>query len=142
MLATHSAGFENLLAKFKHQVQTMKIPTLPFTVTQWADVEPTLHPGETGHAVWRTVNNGDLRVRVVEYTPGYVAEHWCDRGHVLFVLEGELDSELRDGRVVRLTPGMTYQVSDLGDAAHRSSTRVGAKLFIVDWKQTASSVHF
>jgi quercetin dioxygenase-like cupin family protein len=110
----------------------MKIPTLPFTVTDWSKVEPTTHKGETGQALWRTLNIGDLRVRMVEYTPGYLADHWCDRGHVLYVLEGELDSELRDGRTFKLTPGMSYQVSDFGDAAHRSSTQTGAKLFIVD----------
>ena len=110
----------------------MKIPTLPFTVTDWSKVEPTVHKGETGQALWRTLDIGDLRVRMVEYTPGYLADHWCDRGHVLFVVEGELDTELRDGRKFKLLPGMSYQVSDLGDAAHRSSTRIGAKLFIVD----------
>lgn len=110
----------------------MKIPFLPFTVTDWAKVPPTVHPGETGHATWRSFAVGDLRVRMVEYSPGYLADHWCDRGHVLFVLDGELDTELRDGRTVRLTPGMSYQVSDHGDAAHRSATATGARLFIVD----------
>ncbi len=110
----------------------MKLPTLPFTVTDWSAVEPTTHPGETGEALWRTVMMGDVRIRMVEYTPGYLADHWCDRGHVLLVLEGELDTELKDGRTFRLTPGSSYQVSDFGDAAHRSSTATGAKLFIVD----------
>ena len=110
----------------------MKIPALPFTVTDWAAVSPSVHPGETGQATWRMLNIGDLRVRMVEYSPGYLADHWCDRGHVLYVLEGELDTELRDGRKFTLKPGMSYQVSDHGDAAHRSSTQTGAKLFIVD----------
>jgi len=70
--------------------------------------------------------------RLVEYSAGYLADHWCDLGHVLYVIEGELDTELRDGRTFRLLPGMSYQVSDRGDAAHRSSTQTGAKLFIVD----------
>jgi quercetin dioxygenase-like cupin family protein len=110
----------------------MKIPTLPFTVTDWKNVEPTRHKGDSGEALWRTLNIGDLRVRMVEYTPGYVANHWCDRGHVLYVLEGELETELKDGRRFTLKPGMSYQVSDHGDAAHRSATTTGAKLFIVD----------
>src|SRR5689334_21564217 len=110
----------------------MKIPALPFTVTDWSQVAPTRHPGVTGEALWRTLAIGDLRVRMLEYSLGYLAAHWCDRGHVLLVVEGELDTELRDGRSFRLTPGMSYQVSDCGDAAHRSSTKVGAKLFIVD----------
>ena len=110
----------------------MNIPELAFTVTIWAEIEPTTHAGETGQALWRTLNIGDLRVRMVEYTPGYLADHWCDRGHILLVLEGELETELRDGRRFVLTAGQSYQVSDFGDVAHRSSTRAGAKLFIVD----------
>jgi len=110
----------------------MKLPALPFTVTDWAQVPATRHPGDVGEALWQTFAVGDLRVRVVEYSPGYLADHWCDRGHVLYVLEGELHTELSDGRRFVLTPGMSYQVSDFGDAPHRSSTAVGAKLFIVD----------
>jgi len=100
-----------------------------FVRTPW---ERTEHPGETGKAYWRTRTFNNIRVRMVEYTPGYLADHWCDRGHVLYVVEGELDTELRDGRKFKLLPGMSYQVSDHGDAAHRSSTKVGAKIFIVD----------
>ncbi len=110
----------------------MKIPALAFTVTDWASVAATRHAGETGEAIWRTFTIGDIRVRQVEYSAGYLANHWCDRGHVLYVLEGELETELRDGRRFTLRPGMSYQVSDFGDAAHRSSTSIGAKLFIVD----------
>lgn len=110
----------------------MKIPTLPFTVTEWSKIEPTRHPGDSGEALWRTLQIGDLRVRLVEYTPGYVADHWCDRGHVLYVVEGELETELKDGRRFTLRPGMSYQVSDHGDAAHRSATTTGVKLFVVD----------
>jgi hypothetical protein len=110
----------------------VKIPPLAFTTTDWTKIERTQHPGEIGMAYWQTLNIGDLRVRMVEYTPGYLADHWCDRGHVLLVLSGELMSELKDGRTFTLTAGMSYQVSDFGDAAHRSSTQTGAKLFIVD----------
>ena len=110
----------------------MEISNIPFGTTDWSTVEPTRHPGETGTATWRTRTFDGIRVRVVEYSPGYLADHWCDRGHVLYVLEGELDTELRDGRTFTLKPGMSYQVSDFGDVAHRSSTKSGAKLFIVD----------
>ena len=110
----------------------MKIPALPFTTTKWQDIEPTRHPGQTGHALWRTLSVGDIRIRHVEYSAGYVADHWCDRGHILLVLEGELHTELKDGRHFILTAGMSYQVSDYGDSAHRSSTPTGAKLFVVD----------
>lgn len=110
----------------------MKLPKQDFTVVDWSAIAPTEHPGETGSATWRTLQTEDLRVRVVEYSPGYLADHWCDRGHVIYVIEGEMVSELKDGRALTLTAGMSYQVSDFGDAAHRSRTETGVKLFIVD----------
>lgn len=110
----------------------MKIAEMPFTSIDWDTIEPTLHPGDVGAATWRTVNIGDMRVRRVDYSPGYVADHWCDRGHVMFVIEGELISQLQDGRETRLAAGQSYIVSDFGDAAHRSVSPAGAKLFIVD----------
>ncbi len=109
----------------------MKIVNIPFDTTNWETVEPTLHPGESGRAIWRTLQLGDLRVRMVEYTPGYVADHWCQKGHILLVLEGELETRLADGRTFLLKPGMSYQVADEAEP-HRSSTTTGAKLFIVD----------
>ncbi|CAB3828223.1 hypothetical protein LMG26842_01679 [Achromobacter dolens] len=109
----------------------MKMSNIPFGTTDWSEVEPTEHPGDTGKAYWRTRQFGDLRVRMVEYTPGYLADHWCSKGHILFCLEGELLTELEDGRTFVLTPGMSYQVADQAEP-HRSSTAIGAKLFIVD----------
>lgn len=109
----------------------MQITDLPFQTTNWADIEPTLHPGETGMATWRTQHFGPIRVRMVEYSAGYLADHWCQKGHVLLCLAGELDTELQDGRTFRLTPGVSYQVADQAEP-HRSATRTGAKLFIVD----------
>ena len=109
----------------------MQFGALPFMTTDWARVPTTEHAGKSGFARWRTVEAGDVRVRMVEYSPGYVADHWCHRGHVLLVLEGELTTELKDGGAVRLTPGMSYQVAN-DTAPHRSRTAQGAKLFIVD----------
>ena len=109
----------------------MKIPAFPFTVTDWSKMTPTTHAGETGQALWRTLDIGDLRVRMVEYSPGYRADHWCEKGHIILCLEGELHTELADGRTFVLKPGMSYQVADRADA-HRSFTPVGAKLFVVD----------
>jgi len=110
----------------------MRMTDIPFTATDWSTVPATEHPGETGKALWRTLQLGEIRVRMVEYTPGYKADHWCSKGHVLLVLSGHLTTELQDGRKVELGPGMSYQVADEGDAPHRSVTEVGAKLFIVD----------
>ena len=109
----------------------MQMQDIPFGTTDWSEVPATEHPGDTGHAYWRTRQFGPIRVRMVEYTPGYLADHWCTKGHILFCLEGELHTELEDGRVFVLRPGMSYQVAD-GAEPHRSRTRTGAKLFIVD----------
>jgi hypothetical protein len=68
---------------------------------------------------------------MVEYTPGYVADHWCEKGHILLCIDGELHTELKDGRVMTLKAGMSYQVAD-GAEPHRSSSSSGAILFIVD----------
>src|SRR5262245_36281379 len=104
---------------------------IPFGTTDWSEVERTEHPGETGTAWWRTRQFGTVRVRMVEYSAGYLADHWCQKGHILLCLDGELETELADGRVVTLKPGMSYQVAD-GDLAHRSRAKVDTRLFIVD----------
>jgi hypothetical protein len=113
----------------------MKMTDIAFCTTDWSTVEATRHPGDAGEARWRTQFFGppdnQIRVRMVEYSPGYVADHWCQKGHVILCLKGELDTTLADGRTFKLTPGMTYQVAD-GAEAHRSSTQPGALLFVVD----------
>ena len=109
----------------------MRLQAIPFGVTEWASIEPTVHAGASGSATWRTQQFGEVRVRWVDYSPGYVADHWCAKGHILLVLEGELTTELSDGRKVVLKPGMSYQVAD-DTLPHRSSTTGGARLFIVD----------
>jgi hypothetical protein len=109
----------------------MEMHGIPFGTTDWAALEATEHPGETGIALWRTREFGGLRVRMVDYSPGYRADHWCEKGHILLCLAGELRTELADGRVFRLRPGTSYQVAD-GAEPHRSSTERGARLFIVD----------
>ena len=113
----------------------MKMTPFAFGTTDWSTIEPTEHTGETGMAYWRTRHFGDepnrIRVRMVEYTPGYLADHWCKKGHILFCLDGELETTLEDGRTFTLTPGMSYQVGDDAEA-HQSYTKGGARLFIVD----------
>ena len=109
----------------------MKIEGVPFTTIDWSSIEPTEHPGTSGVALWRTAEQGNLRVRMVEYSAGYEADHWCQRGHVVLVLEGELINALQDGTQTVLRAGMSYQVAD-GAPGHKSRTVAGARLFIVD----------
>ena len=109
----------------------MIIEGVPFQVADWSGWPETRHEGETGHALWRTLEVGNIRVRMVTYSPGYMADHWCSRGHVLLVLEGSLETELADGRVFSMREGCSYQVAENAEP-HRSRTTTGAKLFIVD----------
>jgi len=109
----------------------MRIDAVPFSTVDWNRVPVSVHPGETGQALWRTIEVGNIRVRMVEYTAGYRADHWCSRGHVLLVLKGELITELADESTHVLTAGMSYQVAE-DTAPHRSFTLAGATLFIVD----------
>ncbi len=113
----------------------MKIREIPFGVTNWDEVPASRHEGTAGFALWRTKFFGPeddrVRMRLVEYSPGYVADHWCSKGHFLYVLQGELDTSLEDGRQFRLTAGMSYQVADQAEP-HTSRTDAGALLLIID----------
>jgi hypothetical protein len=109
----------------------MQMSSIPFGTTDWSVIERIEHKGERGVAYWRTCHFGSIRVRMVEYTPGYLADHWCVKGHILLCIEGELHTDLEDGRTFTLRPGTSYQVADNAEP-HRSHTEVGAKLFIVD----------
>ena len=109
----------------------MNLNHIAFGTTDWSNIPSIQHLGETGYALWRTQQFDNIRVRIVEYSKDCAADHWCNKGHILFCLAGELFTELDDGRCFTLKAGMSYQVADNAEA-HRSSTRLGAKLFIVD----------
>jgi uncharacterized cupin superfamily protein len=110
----------------------MNIDSVPFTFTDWSKVSSKEYKGETGTSFWRVFEAGNIRVRIVEYSPGFRSDHWCARGHVLLVLEGELAIELKDGRVYRMPPGASFQAADDDANPHLAYTERGAKVFIVD----------
>lgn len=109
----------------------MPASNIPFQLTDWKKVPATEHKGEAGIAYWKTLQYGGLRIRLVEYSKNYLADHWCEKGHIIYCLEGEMNTQLSDGSVVKLSEGMSYQVSD-GLSSHRTSSLNGVKLFIVD----------
>jgi len=104
---------------------------IPFQTIDWTLVPKTEHPGETGMASWQTLQLGGLRIRIVEYSAGYMADHWCSKGHIVHCLEGEFVSELQGGEKFNLTKGMSYVVSD-DLSSHRSISADGVKLMIID----------
>ncbi len=105
--------------------------TIPFQIIDWSIIESQEHVGKTGTSFWKVIEFEGLRIREVEYSPGYFADHWCSKGHIVHCLEGEFTSELDNGLEITLKPGMSYAVSDEA-SSHRSFTKSGAKLFIVD----------
>lgn len=109
----------------------MHIASFPFQTLDWSTIPKETHTGETGTAYWQVQHVNEIRVRMVEYSKGYKADHWCSKGHIILCLEGEMETELADGRVMKLHEGMCYFVGD-NNEAHRTSTEKGCKLFIVD----------
>ncbi|HTH54714.1 MAG TPA: DHCW motif cupin fold protein [Cyclobacteriaceae bacterium] len=105
--------------------------TIPFQTIDWSKVEKTEHKGEAGTSFWQTLLLDGLRVRIVEYSENYLADHWCQKGHIVFCLEGEFESELATGEKVKLSKGMSYVVSD-ELSSHRSTSKRGVKLLIID----------
>lgn len=112
--------------------EKMILPETAFTHLDWDALAAKDYPGATGTSDWRSFTSGDLRVRLVTYGPGYLADHWCTRGHVLHMISGEMIVELADGREVHMLPGHTFCVSNHGDAAHRVRSAKGCRVFIVD----------
>lgn len=135
MLFNCNATFRSLLfnprLESRATIIKMHPNNIPFHTTDWSKIPATTHTGETGVAYWRTLQFGDLRVRMVEYSPNYKADHWCQKGHLLFVIEGEMVTELADSQLFTMKTGVSYQVSD-DLSSHRSFTENGAKLIIID----------
>ncbi|MES2278741.1 MAG: DHCW motif cupin fold protein [Bacteroidota bacterium] len=104
---------------------------IPFQTINWDEIPKEEHAGDTGIAFWQTMQYPGLRMRIVEYSPGYLADHWCQKGHIVHCLEGAFESELQTGEVFSLTKGMTYIVSD-ELSSHRSIAKDGVKLLIID----------
>jgi len=109
----------------------MQNQTIPYQALDWAGIPKSEHKGETGTAYWQTLQLPGLRIRIVEYSPGYLADHWCYKGHIVQCLEGEFINEQQDGERTIMRRGMTYVVSDEA-SSHRSRTEHGATLLIVD----------
>jgi len=111
--------------------KNMSPKNIPFQTIDWSKIPKTEHKGVTGIAYWQTMQFEGLRVRIVEYSAGYLADHWCEKGHIVYCLEGEVINELKNGSSSILTKGMSYIVSD-ELSSHRSTTKNGVKLLIID----------
>lgn len=109
----------------------MHLSPFPFSITDFTTIEPEVHQGITGKAEWRTLYRDDLRIRLVTYSPRYLADHWCSKGHIIFCVEGEMETELQDGSKHLLSKGLLYSVGD-NSGSHRTYSKYGCVIFIVD----------
>jgi quercetin dioxygenase-like cupin family protein len=109
----------------------MEIKSFPFQTLDWNSIKAEEHEGTTGTASWKIFQMGDIRIRLVEYSAGYLADHWCNKGHIIYCITGEMTTILEDGREFTLSQGMTYHVGDNSNA-HRSNSKNGCTLFAVD----------
>lgn len=113
----------------------MDLAGLPYQIIDWSALPAEVKPGAHGTVTQRVAQWGPIRIRRVDYSAGYAADHWCAKGHIIYVLSGELVSELKSGARHTMRAGMSYHVADqpaAGAEIHRSTSTHGASLFIVD----------
>ena len=109
----------------------MQLTDFPFSITDFSNIEPEIKNGITGQAEWRTLHRDAIRIRQVTYSPNYLADHWCSKGHIIFCIEGSMETELEDGSKHILNKGLMYTVGD-NAGQHRTFSKEGCVLFIVD----------
>lgn len=109
----------------------MDAKNILFQTINWDQIPREEYKGERGFATWQTVQYEGLRIRIVNYSEGYIADHWCQKGHIVHCLEGEFVSEMKSGEKYHLRAGMSYVVSD-EVSSHRSLTKDGVRLLIID----------
>ena len=109
----------------------MNISSFPFSLIDFKTVVPIRYKGETGFADWQTITKNEYRIRLVTYSENYLADHWCNKGHFIFCVEGEMETTLENGTKHLLQKGMRYSVGDNSNA-HKSFSKNGCTLFIVD----------
>ncbi len=71
------------------------------------------------------------RLRLVEFLSGFSDPNWCLKGHVVFVIEGTLESEYADG-VSRREAGQAFIVPPGVKHRSRNPGAAPARLLIVD----------
>ena len=110
----------------------MELKSFAADLIDWSRTSESAHPGESGAAAVRSHQLGSIQLRLVVYSANYVADHWCQKGHIVFVVAGHLVIEHQHGTTYALAPGMTYYVADDDGLPHRVLSKNGATIFIVD----------
>ena len=110
----------------------MNLNNFPVGITDWSQISESVHPGASGTAAVHSHQLGDIQLRFVVYSPNYVADHWCHKGHIVFVIAGQLVIEHQHSLTYKLMPGMSYHVADDDEPPHRVISDNGATIFIID----------
>jgi hypothetical protein len=105
---------------------------IPFQTINWETIPPIEHSGASGISISRTFQSDIIRLRLVDFSPKYKADHWCGKGHVIYCLDGDFVLHLKDGSKNVVTKGMTCQMLDDTQNPHLMISESGCKLFILD----------
>ncbi len=120
------------LALYYSSVHTMKIINIPFQQTHWNSIPKVEHIGETGTSFWKVKEIANFRMRIVEYSRNFKADHWCKKGHLLYVLKGVIEIEMKNGETYQLGEADSFVVGDDRQNPHIISSDFGAKVLIID----------
>ena len=104
---------------------------ISFQTINWNNLPGTESCGISGTSYSQSKEFPGLKIRIVEYSAGYLADHWCQKGHIVYCLKGEVINEQEDGEQFNLKEGMGYVVTD-NMSSHRSRTEKKVKLLIID----------
>jgi quercetin dioxygenase-like cupin family protein len=81
---------------------------------------------------FKVAREGATQVRLVEFTPEFVERDWCEKGHVGFVLAGELEIVF-SGQVARFSEGTALLIPAGPDHRHKARILTPCvRLFLVE----------
>ncbi len=103
----------------------MSHPRVRFDDLPWQDAAPGLRLKQCSH--------GSKRIRLVEFSPAYDDQAWCEVGHTGYVLNGSLTFIYDDGPV-RHSQGDAFRIEDGQADRHRTRVEPGetALVFLVE----------
>ena len=100
------------------------MPVFEFSKIEWQDVAPG--------ARFKAFQADGKQLRLVEFTGDFVEKDWCEKGHIGFVLSGELEVQFKN-QVLRYPEGSAILIKQGTEHGHkaRSVTSV-VRLFLVE----------
>ena len=83
-------------------------------------------------ARFKAFRNGNKQLRLVEFTSEFVEPDWCEKGHIGFVIQGELEIDFH-GSIVRYPEGSGIFIPSGAASGHKGrSVTPKVLLFLVE----------